>query len=690
MNVLFLLLLFSGTALIARRVMPHGSDRRISTRLGLCLLLLVGSRLLAGMWEPTNRYLVQTTYLSKLYLVIAFVVSLMTLLPSESAELLRRVLANRWVRRHWPMIAFIVCGVTAVYVAETDAWGYHRQIPGRLFVVNGLLLAAVMFVFFAVTNRLFFSIFAACLAFTLLVTADVVKMRYLRDAVYPHDLFLLDRRLLWRMFGIRGTVTAIGVSALSLIGLRGLWKQRAGGASNAWRTATGLAAAVLLFGVAHSAHHPIVTTALLEVGVESPQAWSPLRVARNGLLLDFLLRLNDLFMPPRQGYSEASVSSVLQRYARSSARPSASAGEERADLIVYMIESFMDPEDLGLRFTFDPIPHFRALSKHHSSGWAISPVFGGDSANAEFELLTGLATYFLPPGSIPYNRFIDRPIPSLPWLLKHYHYRSIALRADRFRYYNEQHVYPLLGLDSITSLYDSDPGVALDVSGRVPSDDAMVDAIINESRRGSPYFIFAFPESTHIPWDYPQYLRSSLDIASPHLPEEAHDELKTYLNALHTADRALGRLIGHFARSARRTVIVVLGDHLPALSIPSYLADGYAKDLGPDEIQRLHRSPILIWANFPTSKEPILCSFNYLAGRILRALGIEPTGFLALNEALAARLPVLSTYVQTARGDLLKPADVPEPDRALINDFAVIQYDVLFGRQYTLKHLGRL
>ena len=56
-----------------------------------------------------------------------------------------------------------------------------------------------------------------------------------------------------------------------------------------------------------------------------------------------------------------------------------------------------------------------------------SSVKGGNTANTEFEFLTGLSMYFLPTGSIPYQQYIKSEVPSLASQLSSVGYTSVSM-----------------------------------------------------------------------------------------------------------------------------------------------------------------------------------------------------------------------------------------------------------------------
>jgi len=188
--------------------------------------------------------------------------------------------------------------------------------------------------------------------------------------------------------------------------------------------------------------HPSVNSALLRLG--APQGHRD-QSRRHGLLLTFLAGLpaGRISAPP--GYGAAAVAATLNKF-RSPGVNSAAAGQQvGVNLIIYLVESFMDPDDLGFRLTSDPIPNIRALRQTHGVSYAIVPGQFGGSANTEFEVLTGMTMAFLPGGSVPYKRYLWRPIPSLARVLRDIGYSTVAIQADPKFYFRRERAYDVLG-----------------------------------------------------------------------------------------------------------------------------------------------------------------------------------------------------------------------------------------------------
>ena len=355
------------------------------------------------------------------------------------------------------------------------------------------------------------------------------------------------------------------------------------------------------------------------------------------------------------------------------------------NLILYVVESFMDPDDLGLHYTSDPIPNVHALRKKQVGGYGIVPELFGGSANTEFEVLTGMTMAFLPAGSLPFRQFIRHPLPSLPRALGDLGFATTAVQADAKYYYNREQVYDLLGFQHVVWLNDV-PGVERAARPGWPSDQAVVAAVIAASRGPHPFFVFAFPSSTHSPYTSGVYRDSDLDVLDPPASDRV-GELKEYINTIRVADQAIGTLIQHFSRQPDSTIIAIIGDHVAPLSADA-LGPFFAQLTGLPEVERarrMRRVPLLVWANFGLPREDSELSINALPSYLLARMGIHPSGFLGVTDDVRLRIPVVGSYLQGPVGEVWGWDSLPVPERALLDDYRLLQYDLLLGKQYALR-----
>jgi hypothetical protein len=95
--------------------------------------------------------------------------------------------------------------------------------------------------------------------------------------------------------------------------------------------------------------------------------------------------------------------------------------------------------------------------------------------------------------------------------------------------------------------------------------------------------------------------------------------------------------------------------------------------------------PLLIWTNFDLPPEAPELSTNALPSYLLEKMGIPPSGFSAVTDAVRRRVPVLARY---AGGNARRMGDrdaPPSREPAVIDDYRLFQYDLLLGRRYSLS-----
>jgi hypothetical protein len=105
----------------------------------------------------------------------------------------------------------------------------------------------------------------------------------------------------------------------------------------------------------------------------------------------------------------------------------------------------------------------------------------------------------------------------------------------------------------------------------------------------------------------------------------------------------------------------------------------------PERARMLQRVPLMVWTNFGLPREERELSLNAIPSFLLEKMRIPPTGFLSVSDAVRRKLPVVGSYVQGANGHIWDPASLPDEERALLEDYRVLQYDLLLGKQYALR-----
>ncbi len=288
--------------------------------------------------------------------------------------------------------------------------------------------------------------------------------------------------------------------------------------------------------------------------------------ASNGFVLGFISNLDTTVMEKPNNYSKENMlqiaNDIKQQY---SGNIGNQKKKEKPNIIFVMSESFWDPTKVtNLSFSEDPVPNLHHYIENFPGGQTISPTFGGNTANVEFEALTSYSMSLLKPGSIPYQQVITnkKEIPSIPTALKKEGYYTSAIHSFGRSFFKRDDVYRVLGFDKFNA---EDTMENVDIDGDYISDLAMSKEIIAElEKQKQPTFIHAVTMQNHFPFTEGRFGENLIEISGLE-NEESKGELETYTEGLRRSDEALQYLIEQLDNLDRPTLLVFFGDHLPSL-----------------------------------------------------------------------------------------------------------------------------
>lgn len=355
---------------------------------------------------------------------------------------------------------------------------------------------------------------------------------------------------------------------------------------------------------------------------------------------------------------------------------------EMPHIIVIMDEAFADMASLGeLSCNADYMPFYHSMqgAEDTVTGTLHVSVLGGNTANTEFEFLTGATMAFLPGGSVPYQQYIRGRIPSLASSLKQRGYRCIAMHPYHAGGWSRNQVYPWMGFDELRFLPDY---TDVEYVRKYVSDASDFRQIIKEYEKhketqDGPLFLFNVTMQNHGGYD------QEFTNFTPHIQEVAAESrvVDSYLSLISLTDEALGALLAYFEQEQEHTMIVFFGDHQPNDTVagPIWRSNGFGKDsLTLEQEAARYEVPFLIWANFDIEEASGLeISANYLAAEVLRRAGFSLSGYYAYLNELQGQYPVISAkQVVDAAGNRLTAEERQASDALLT--FQALQYYRLF------------
>lgn len=400
---------------------------------------------------------------------------------------------------------------------------------------------------------------------------------------------------------------------------------------------------------------------------------------RDGTAVAFLMELKYIVVEKPDGYNKEDAAALLASYDTNDTE----SATHTPNIIVIMNEAFSDLSVLGdFETNEDYMPFLHSLMQEGTpntiSGHLNVSVLGGNTANTEFEFLTGNTMAFLPQGSVAYQQYVKSNDYSIATYLKSKGYDTIAMHPYNASGWDRDKVYPLLGFDTFYSLKDWVNPVKI---RKYVSDQSCYDKIIElyeQKDANTPFFLFNVTMQNHSSYS------EEYDNFHPDITVEGTSSkiLPNYLSLIKLSDQALENLIEYFSQADEDTIIVFFGDHQPSNSVaaPVWKLNGRSGDsLTEEEEARRYKVPFIIWANYDIeAASNVETSANYLGGHVLRAAGLPLYDYRNYLSQLEGQYPVLTAIrAENAQGISTPVKDV----KSTLQDYMTLQYYNIFSQK---------
>jgi len=247
----------------------------------------------------------------------------------------------------------------------------------------------------------------------------------------------------------------------------------------------------------------------------------------------------------------------------------------KGNVHLIVLESFFDPNLLrNANFSRNPThPDFEALFKNNE-GISVSPVFGGGTAQSEFELLCGVPAMRELSG-IEFDVFTGSKTYCLPNVLTQGGYHTMATNAFLPDFFNSTNAYAGMGFGKI--YYPSELAQGRDsyfTIGDVSGETYMFDgdllvqnlAFIEKQIRenpGRPLFNYIMSMYGHTPHDINTDKRP---LVVTMLGESRDAQIEKAVNQYYYRTEAIARYVKELVRIDPKSIIILVSDHLPSLT----------------------------------------------------------------------------------------------------------------------------
>lgn len=368
-----------------------------------------------------------------------------------------------------------------------------------------------------------------------------------------------------------------------------------------------------------------------------------------------------------EGYSDKEIERILSGI-------EAPEGQEIVpdNIIVIMNEALSDLSMIGqLDTNGDYLPFIRSLEENTVKGNVHVQTYGGGTAISEYEFLTGNTFRFLPLGSMPYTMSVNASgEPGMASTLKAQGYHAVAMHPYGAKNWNRDQVYEAMGFDEFIS---EDAFEGAERIRDYVSDRANYEKIIEyyEAHRGEKLFVFNVTMQNHGGYGFTNG-RMDTTISIDNIQNE---EAEVYLSLLQKSDEAFEDLISYFSQVEEPTMIVMFGDHLPALSDEFYtsLYGKADEDRTAEEQSLKYVTPYIIWTNYESDFEQVEeTSLNYLGRLVLQYAGVEMSKYDQFILQQKEQTPAIGIRgIEDQDGQFLPYADVAD---SRLRDYQILQY----------------
>ena len=346
-------------------------------------------------------------------------------------------------------------------------------------------------------------------------------------------------------------------------------------------------------------------------------------------------------IPMPMGYNQEKILSILPP-------EEGTADNTDVNIIMLQLESFVDPAEFKkLTYSHSPAPFFQQLKQEYSTGYLTVPSVGAGTANTEFETISGMSVKFFGPGEYPYKSVLTKKTcETIPYNLKDLGYSTHAIHNHRAVFYGRNQVFRNLGFDTFTSLeYMLWPA-------KTPKNWAKDGPLTGEilsaltSTKGQDY-IYTISVQGHGKYPEEEVLKNPAVRVSGQVTEALRWQYEYYVNQIYEMDQFLVDLTEELAAYDEKVVLVLYGDHLPALDMAQ-------EDLVSAD---LFKTEYVIWSNFPMEKKDQDLTSYQLGAEVLDQLGIHQGN--------------ITRYHQEQKGS-----------PSYRQNLEMLEYDILYGKQY--------
>lgn len=403
---------------------------------------------------------------------------------------------------------------------------------------------------------------------------------------------------------------------------------------------------------------------------------------KHGALLDFAAGIPGLKIEKPESYSSVKAQELKENGSQQDNKGlniSTELNGKKPDIIVIMNESFSDLSVVG-DFETDVkyLEYFDSLQENVIRGYISVPVFGGLTANTEFEFLTGFSNVFFPSGVMPYQNYVKNNTPSLRNQLLEQGYYNIFMHPMNSSGWNRKNVYQAFGFDETYYIED---WVNKDTIRGMISDSGNYKDVITRyeeaKEKNENVFLFNVTMQNHGGYVSDVY-ESTVHITglSGYYPQT-----EQYLSLIRESDAAFEKLVTYFSQRENPVLICMFGDHQPSVETDFYeeIQQGSA-DSDILKQAKKYQTPYILYSNYKMAGQAYdNMSANYLQVLLMKAAGLPLNDYQRYLENLYKIYPIINVNGVMDYEKNWYGWEEAQNFRE-IQEYSIVQYKELFDR----------
>ena len=357
-------------------------------------------------------------------------------------------------------------------------------------------------------------------------------------------------------------------------------------------------------------------------------------------------------MSEPQEYDEAVIDALMQAVQNDKAVTTVTT-ENGPNIITVLLESFVDPAEYNfMTYSQDPTPFYHYLEDNYTSGYLTMPVVGAGTANAEFEILTGMRLHHFGTGEYPYKTILKEVenCESIASYVKTIGYGTHVVHNNCGDFYSRINAFSMMGFDTFTS------EELMDITEFTPNQGWAEDSVLAEETMKTllstpgPDLTYVITVGQHGVYPEKQVIENPYCEVYGLATEEETNAWTYYMHQANKTDQFIQELITYLEQLDEDTIVVFWGDHLPTMGLED-------DDMVSGDI---YKTKYITWNNFGLEKNDKDLYAYQLMADIFDQVGIHDGTMIS--------------YHQTQMDNT--------DHEAYLVGIEQLQYDILYGERY--------